>query len=234
MHLILHDVKGDLTERWPDDRFILLAPHDERSFGWAIGRDIVGEIRAREFAAQLIVHSERSPNWSAGAQEILVGVILTLQHELGTGWGWADLKAALDLADAELREFASRCNKAAARFLALGEEQSFTLNASSYVATLMAPINRLIAPIAKAWGDLSPEYQISLRAWLDDPHPDKPVLILQRAADLPSLSKAWIGAAIGLMTAHLLATRKIPIPPTERTNQIAGSCWMNLHRLGSI
>jgi hypothetical protein len=230
-HLILHDVKGDLTERWPNDRFILLAPHDERSLGWAIGRDIVGEILAREFAAQLIVHSERSPNWPAGAQEILVGVILTLQQELGTRWGWSDLKAALDLADAELREFASRHNKAAARFLALGEEQSFTLNASSYVATLMAPINRLIAPIAKAWGDLSPKYQISLRAWLDNPNPDKPVLILQRAADLPSLSKAWIGAAIDLMTAHLLATRR-DSNPADRAHE--PDCWFLLDEFAQI
>ncbi len=207
-HLILHDVKGDITARWPDDRFILLAPHDARSWGWAIGRDIRGEFLARELAAQLIAHSERAPNWPNGAQEILVGVIVTLQNERKTAWGWAELKAALDLPDPELREFATRYNPAASRFLALAEDGHFTLNAGSYVSTLMAPINKLVAPLAKAWGDLDPEHQMSLTAWLDQPRPEKPALILQRAADLGAMLTTWIGAAVRTITTHLLATRK--------------------------
>jgi hypothetical protein len=233
LHMIVHDVKGDITERWPDDRAILLAPHDERSYGWAIGKDVIGEIRARELAAQLVLASERAPNWPAGGQEILVGIILTLQHEHETNWGWSGLKKALDLPDPELREFASKYNPAASRFLALGDDGSFTLNAGSYVSTLMAPINRLVAPLAKAWGDLAPEYQISLREWLDNPNPDKPALILQRAADLPALSKAWTGAAIGLMTAHLLATRKDE-NPADKKGKNRSECWFLLDEFAQI
>jgi hypothetical protein len=233
LHMILHDVKGDITERWPDDRAILLGPHDERSYGWAIGKDIIGEIRARELAAQLVVASEREPNWPTGAQEILVGIVLTLQRDHKTDWGWSDLKEALDLPDPELREFASKYNPAASRFLSVGNDGSFTLNAGSYVSTLLAPINRLIAPLAKAWGDLAPEYQISLRSWLDDRSPAKPVLILQRAADLPALSKAWIGAAIGLMAAHLLATRKDD-NPADKKEKSCPECWFLLDEFAQI
>jgi hypothetical protein len=205
--LVVHDVKGDMVERWPE-RFLLLAPHDARSLAWDIGRDLVGEIRVREWAAALIVKSDRSPQWGSGAREILVGLVLSLQHDFGTNWGWGQLKAALDLPDAELREFATRHNPASARFLALDETGNFTLNAGSYVSTVTAPANEIVAPLARAWGGLAPEFRVSLRAWLDDPQPSSPTLILQRAADLPEISKIWIGAVIDVMTSHLLASRR--------------------------
>src|SRR5450631_2220243 len=64
--IIAHDVKGDLTARWPG-RFILLAPHDERSWGWAIGRDIVGTVLARELSTLLVAAAGNDPQWAEGA-----------------------------------------------------------------------------------------------------------------------------------------------------------------------
>jgi type IV secretory pathway TraG/TraD family ATPase VirD4 len=232
-HLIIHDVKGDLVERWPDDRFLLLAPHDSRSAAWDVARDVVGELRVREWAAALVAVSYSNPNWGQGAQEILVGVVLALQQQRGTHWGWADLKAAIDLPDAKLREFASRGNPAAARFLAVGEDGNFTLNAGSYISTLLAPINRLVAPLAKAWADVDPKHCISLRAWLDNPNPAKPTLVLQRAADLPDLSTTWMGAALSLMTAHLLATRQ-DSNPGDRGGGKTRECWFVLDELPQL
>ena len=85
--LIVHDTKGDMTARWPNADFILLAPQDTRSWGWAIGKDIVGAVLAREFAALLVAASDREPSWPSGAQEILVGVIRHSTAEKKTGVG---------------------------------------------------------------------------------------------------------------------------------------------------
>jgi Type IV secretion-system coupling protein DNA-binding domain len=216
--MIVHDTKGDLTARWPA-AFILLAPHDTRSWAWAIGRDIVGKALARELATLLVAASDRDPSWPAGAQEILVGVIITLQREKATNWGWTDLKDALDLTDASLREFACRYHPAAQRFLALDEIENFTKNAASYLATLMAPLNKLIGPLADAWGDVAPEFQLSLCQWLDDPKPSCRTLILQRAPDLAALSAAWIGTAVQTIVRHLVSTRRDRNPGDTKTPQ---------------
>lgn len=225
--MVVHDTKGDMTARWPDDSFLLLAPQDTRSIAWAVGRDLIGEVAAREFAILLVKSSDREPTWPAGAQEIFVGVIITLQRELGTAWGWIDIKNALALPDADLREFACRYHPQARAFLAL-EEQNFTRTAQSFVSTLMAPINRLIAPLAKAWGDVTdPTYQISLRTWLDDPSRKQRVLILQRAPDMPAMSAAWIGAAVQVMMLHLLATRK-DRNAADRQAAKQEDCWFLL------
>lgn len=205
--IIAHDVKGDLTARWPG-QFILLAPHDARSWGWAIGRDIVGTVLARELSTLLVAAAGNDPQWAEGAREILVGIINTLQHQRKTEWSWPDLKAALELDDAALKEFACRFHPVAKRFLSLDGDQNFTKNAGSYVSSLMAPINKLIEPLAAAWGGLRPKYQLSLTEWLDDPNPTYRTLILQRAPDLAALSTAWIGSAIQVIAQHLVGTRR--------------------------
>jgi hypothetical protein len=230
--IIIHDTKGDMTSRLPTD-FVLLAPHDSRSWAWAVGKDIVGEILAREFAILLVAASDRDPNWPAGAQEILIGILVTLQREKFTDWGWADLKNALDLDDASLREFACRYHRPAHRFLALDEIQNFTRNAQSYLATLMAPINRLIGPLAKAWGDVAPEFQLSLCEWLDKPNVSCRTLILQRAPDLAALSAAWIGSAVQAIVRHLVGTRRDRNPGDTTTTQLP-DVWLLLDELAQL
>jgi Type IV secretion-system coupling protein DNA-binding domain len=132
---------------------------------------------------------------------------------------WTDLKDALDLNDGSLREFACRYHPAAQRFLALDEIENFTKNAASYLATLMSPINKLIGPLADAWGDVAPEFQLSLCQWLDDPKPSCRTLIFQRAPDLAALSAAWIGTAVQTIVRHLVSTRRDRNPSDTKTPQ---------------
>jgi hypothetical protein len=231
--IIGHDVKGDWTARWPK-KIILMAPHDVRSWGWAIGQDIVGTVLARELSTLLVAAAERDPNWAEGAREILVGIITTLQREKGTEWGWCELKVALDMDDAALQEFACRYHPLAKRFLALDETQNFTKNAGSYVGTLMAPINKLIGPLAAAWGDLEPRFQLSLTAWLDDPNPQSRTLILQRAPDLGALSTAWIGSAVQMIARHLVSTRRDRNPGDIKTAQSPPDVWFLLDEFASL
>jgi len=198
--LIVYDSKGDVTADWPGSKVILLAPHDTRSWGWAVGRDVLGEPGAREFAAALIPVSDREPNWALGGQEILIAAIRKLQATLDTRWSWRELGELLDLPDQELRRVAHDHHRAALRYLTLDPEtHEFDRTAASYVSTAMAPIQRIVRPLAQAWSDLAAEYQVSLRTWLADEQPAHRTIILQRAAHLPAVSAAWITAALEVM-----------------------------------
>lgn len=198
--LVVFDSKGDVAAGWPSADVIFLAPHDTRSWAWAVGRDVLGETGARELAAALILVSDREPNWTLGGQEILVAAIRKLQAEHDTGWSWADLDEILDLPDKALRKVALDHHRPALRYLTLDPEtECFDRTAASYISTAMAPINRLVRPLAQAWSEIEPQYQISLRAWLLDEMPQRRTLILQAASHLPSISSTWITAALEMM-----------------------------------
>lgn len=198
--LVVFDSKGDVAAGWPSADVIFLAPHDTRSWAWAVGRDVLGETGARELAAALIAVSDREPNWTLGGQEILVAAIRKLQAEHDTGWSWADLDEILDLPDKALRKVALDHHRPALRYLTLDPDtECFDRTAASYISTAMAPINRLVRPLAQAWSEIQPQYQISLRAWLLDDTPQRRTLILQAASHLPSISSTWITAALEMM-----------------------------------
>lgn len=198
--LVVFDSKGDVATGWPSADVIFLAPHDTRSWAWAVGRDVLGETGARELAAALIQVSDREPNWTLGGQEILVAAIRSLQAQHGTGWSWSDLDEVLDLPDAALRQVALDHHRPALRYLTLDPEtECFDRTAASYISTAMAPINRLVRPLAQAWSDIGPEYQISLRSWLLDEAPRRRTIIFQAASHLPSISVAWVTAALEMM-----------------------------------
>jgi hypothetical protein len=201
--LIVYDSKGDVTAEWPNKQVILLAPHDTRSWGWAVGRDILGEAGARELAATLIKVSDRESNWTLGGQEILIAVIRSLQATRGTAWSWQDLGDLLDLPDPALRQLAYDYHRPALRYLTLDPETGeFDRTASSYLSTAMAPVQRIVRPLAEAWSGLAPKYQISLREWLLDEKPSRRTIIIQRAAHLPALSTVWITAVLEMMARY--------------------------------
>ena len=193
--MIVHDTKGDVTRDWPRDDAILLAPHDKRSWGWDVGRDIVGTMPAFELAAALVPEAEKEPLWAQGAQQILTAVLVALQHQHGTAWGWSEVCAALQQSPVKLYEMARDHYPIATNFLAL-ENNEFTRTSASYVTTLVAPLARVIQPLAAAWGDLHPDYRISLRQWAADGYEGPRTIILQRTPAYPETSRIWMSAVI--------------------------------------
>lgn len=198
--LVVHDTKGDVTQDWPTDDVILLAPHDARSWGWDIGRDIVGELPTFEFAAALVPEPDKDPHWAMGAQHIMTAVLIALQRRHGTTWGWSELCAALQQSPEELYRMAVHHHPMAAQFLAM-EGSEYSRTAASYVTTLMGPAARLIQPLAAAWGDLHPDYRLSLRDWMSDDYDGPRAIILQRMPAFPETSRLWIAAVVNHMIA---------------------------------
>lgn len=225
--MIVYDCKGDVASEWPNDKVIFLAPHDTRSWAWAVGEDVLGETGARELASSLIAVSDREPNWTLGGQEILVAMIRGLQAERKTSWSWQDLSDVADLRDKDLRSWAWRYHRPALRYLTLDPDtREFDRTAASYVSTAMAPFNKLVRPLAQAWGKIDPKYQFSLRSWLNDEAPERRTIIFQRAAHLPAISEAWITAALDLMARFCVG----PALPDSTTRRI----WYVLDEFSTV
>ncbi len=198
--LIVHDTKGDMTRDWPSDDAILFAPQDTRSWGWDIGRDIQGPLASYELAVRLIPESKGDPGWAQGAHEILKALLLSLQAEFQTNWGWRELRNVMELPPARMHAQAAKISQQAASLLSLDETgERFTKNAQSYVNTLIAPLARVVQPLAAAWGDLDPKFRISLTEWLSDSWVGPRTLILQRMPQFPKFSSLWVTAAINHM-----------------------------------
>lgn len=198
--MVVHDTKGDVTRDWPSDDAILLAPHDTRSWGWDVGRDTIGTMPAFELAAALVPESEKEPLWAQGAQQIMTAILVALQRQHGTAWGWGEISAALQLSPVKLYELARDHYPIATNFLAL-ENGEFTRTSASYVTTLVGPLTRVIQPLAAAWGDLHPDYLVSLRRWAADDYEGPRTIILQRSPAYPETSRIWTAAVIS----HLIA-----------------------------
>ena len=199
--MIVHDTKGDVTSDWPSDDVILVAPHDKRSWGWDIGRDVVGVMPAFELAASFVPEGEKEPQWAQGAQQILTAILVALQRQHGTAWGWGEIYATLQQSPITLYELARDHYPVAMRFLAL-ENGEFTRTSDSYVTTLVGPLARVLQPLAAAWGDLHPDYRVSLRRWAADDYEGPRTIILQRTPAYPETSRMWMSAVISYLIAN--------------------------------
>lgn len=190
---LLHDTKGDVLETMPVEDFMLLAPHDARSAVWDVAADVVTEEDAREFAACLVPDSH-DPVWAAGARELFTGAVVILQKTRQQAWGWSELHEVLLMAPAQLRELLSRHYRPAATYIIL-ENGVPSKTMMSFFSTLEAHVNGTVRPLSRAWQDPAMP-RVSAREFLLSETPDKRIIILQRAAHLPTLSSNWIGAFV--------------------------------------
>ncbi|WP_310621280.1 type IV secretion system DNA-binding domain-containing protein [Flexibacterium corallicola] len=197
--MILHDPKGDMTAFLPTERFILLAPHDKRSWAWDIAKDCVGLAAARELAARLIPQA-KDPLWTNGAREILTGLLRWLQTKHETVWSWTELRDIAFNNPPELKTMVLEVYPEGANFIEVDPETG-TPNKTSYsfLVTLWSYVGSIISPLALAWEKTPDEKRVSLTQWIATEETERPVIILQKSAEFDVLSKAWIGAAVQLL-----------------------------------
>ncbi len=198
--LLIHDTKGDMTAALPSDDFILLAPHDSRSWAWDVARDCTGGAAARELASRL-VHLGHDPMWGNGAREILTGIIRSLQIRYGERWNWTMLHETAFSSPAELQTLLSKHHLDGATYIEVDEDtETPSKTTFSFLVTMWSNIGAIVAPLATAWADVPDERKISLTAWLCEKDGARKALILQRSSEFSELSEAWIGAAVQLMS----------------------------------
>ncbi len=212
--LIMSDTSGEVVSHWPGS-FFLLNPLHPQSHAWDIAADTIDEIEAREVMGYLIPSSNGETHWPRGAQEIGVGILRTLQVEHGPFWGFAEWRDANALKPTAMQEFASRYHAPARPFLAVDEDGEFTKTANSYVTNYTSQMNTVVRPLADGWGDVDHASRVPLRQWLADDRADVQTLILQRAADHPQISEAWLPIVLSVI-AGFCASARLPADESRR------------------
>jgi type IV secretory pathway TraG/TraD family ATPase VirD4 len=90
--IILPDVKGDFSQVFSGEKGVMIfSPIDERSFIWAIGKDIKTRVDAEEFSATLIQSSNDDNFFTLAARDILSGILQALQAEKKEDWNFKDI-----------------------------------------------------------------------------------------------------------------------------------------------
>lgn len=194
--LVVFDQKGDLTATWPQSNVIFFAPHDIRTHGWAIGRDIKNEIAAQEFAAMLIPIAGGDTNWPKGGRDIFEAVLIALQNQHGTNWGFKEMLHALQLDPIRLREYVGPYRPDVLNYLGVDQDGEFTRTSIGYVTNFQAAVMSVIRPLVLAWGDLPEERQISLNEWILQKNSKFQTLIIQNYSTFEDVSIGWIRPVI--------------------------------------
>jgi hypothetical protein len=159
---LMIDVKGSLGRRLGVKDFaeISLAPSKGGTI-WRIGDDIRTRQDAIEFAAALIPAS-RDPIWSDGARLYLTGLIVALQRERGTKWGWRQLEAQLGLPFPDQEERIRQSMPDVAALLQMKDGDP-TATVMSILVTVVANVGSLVWTLAER--ERAKGRYFSLRAW---------------------------------------------------------------------
>lgn len=194
------DVKGQLAARFARYRPVVFDLAGANSVVWAIGRDLLDDADADEFAASLIPDS-RDPVWAEGSRLILSAIVQHLQAERGRRWGWRDLHDMLAKPPGELEHMIrSIAPEVAAMIMTRGEEPanfvlSLQFNTIAHVGATARRFARLERDGAR------PQ---SLRAWAVAGQWRRPIILrydLQRrdrsAAFVKLVLRILAGAILG-------------------------------------
>jgi len=201
---IIFSFKGDFEQRIGQGeaigrQFALLAPWDDRSAVWAVGRDIRTRLDAEALAATLIPEtpgSKADPMWTQGSRSLLVGIISDVQREHGEKWGFAELakRSAEALSDfATLKKIIERESPQAYALISGGASSKTT---ASFLATISSYLTQVInlGVAADCLKETARGKQWSVNRWLAGKG-IPPIAVLGFRPSAKHLSQAW-GASI--------------------------------------
>ena len=220
---IIFSFKGDFEQKIGKGevigkQFALLAPWDNRSALWALGKDIRTRLDAEAFSNTLIPDPEKSDNpmWVNGSRSLLVGIISEVQREHGEAWGFAELakKCAEALADFKvLKEIIARENPLAGSLISGGADSKTT---TSFLANIAAHLTNVVnlGVAADDLKNLARQKQWSVNKWLAGKAP--PVAILGFRPSAKSISKAWCSSLVEQIVLKLEDLPDIDSPEERR------------------
>ena len=199
---IIFSFKGDFEQRIGAGekigrQFALLAPWDNRSAVWAVGRDIQTRLDAEALTNTLIPEppggSKSDPMWTNGSRSLLVGIISDVQREFGTRWGFAELakRSAEALADFPvLKKIIERESPQAYSLISGGASSKTT---ASFLATISSFLTQVIN-LGVAADNLKKSAagrRWSVDAWLSASSPAPRVAVLGFRPSAKAISQAW-------------------------------------------
>ena len=220
---IIFSFKGDFEQKIGTGerigkQFALLAPWDNRSALWALGKDILTRLDAEALANTLIPAPEKSDNpmWTNGARSLVTGIISDVQREHGEDWGFAELakRCAEALADFKvLKEIITRENPVAASLISGGADSKTT---TSFLANISAYLTHVVnlGVAADDLKDVARSKQWSVNGWISGKVPAIAILGFRPSAK--SISKAWCSSLIEQIVLKLEDLPDINSPDERR------------------
>ncbi|PZR87926.1 MAG: hypothetical protein DI537_24845 [Stutzerimonas stutzeri] len=188
--VVVHDVKGDIAAGLPIDDFILVAPHDARSWVYDIAEDIRNPQHAREFAAHAIPTAAGETMWGEGSRAVWADLVIALAANTQGRWSWIDLRDTLLVPGGAIKAKLDRHGAASASRLIFGsddpEENRTTM---SLLITMWIAALTVVHPLAEAWADAQGGRRFSLRNWIDGDGKLPRVLVLQKSSEYPELTQ---------------------------------------------
>ena len=226
---LIYDVKGDLTSKFPQAS--ICSPFDRRSRVWWVARDVRTPTQAAAFANSLIPEDSGSGKfWTQAAQQILQGVVLSLQNEKPEAWTWTDLAQRVSMRAQEMAPILDKNYRKAYGLISNTEGQT----AFNVLATLNG-YTRVIDDLARAW----PNYEVfdkkgncrlfSMTDWAMDDYQGPKKIIVQAGPD-SGLTSAYISALINVAVPAIIS----PQLPDNEGGRFLGFFFDEMSSIGKI
>lgn len=227
--LFLYDVKGDFSAKFPQASIV--SPFDKRSRVWWVARDVRTSTQAAAFADSLIPEDSGSGKfWTQAAQQILLGVVRSLQNEKPEQWTWTDLAQRVSMRAQEMAPILDKNYRKAYGLISNTEGQT----AFNVIATLNG-YTRVIDDLARAW----PNYDVfdkkgnrrvfSITDWAMDDYQGPRHIIVQSGADR-GLASAYIAAMINVAVPAIVS----PQLPDNEGGRFLGFVFDEMSSIGKI
>lgn len=210
---LIYDVKGDLTEAFPECPIVSV--EDERTRLIPLGKVIQTKKQASIFM-QSIIPDDRNGNhfFTSTARLVGVGVIQSLMDTKPKKWGAVELAEGMNKQAPVLAEIFKKHDPKAAQ--ALGDPKSKT--AMDIMATV-ASYTRIFDELARAWGPYRYNTDGTIKRvlgvpirrkewnpldWMKDGYKGKRCIILQGGGD-QQITHGLISAIINLLTPEIVS-----------------------------
>ena len=193
------DVKGQLAERLKTYHPHVLSLHAQGAVVWEIGRDLVSDADADEFAACLVPAS-KDPVWAEGSRLILSAMAQALRARRGAAWGWTELYALLSTPVEQLEPLILEFAPGMARLLSARDEPgSFIVSLAFNLAAHVTATVRRFAAMEKAGA-----WKLSLRRWAGSAKGRRNPIVLHHDLQRRERSGALVQLVLRIVSGVLL------------------------------
>lgn len=225
--VLLHCVKGDVTQSFRPCEAVLIGAHHAHSWAWDVGADMIGMAGFMELAAAAIPMSD-TPFWALTARAVFVDIAQELAMECGTDWDFNDLTRRILSDPAKIERRIRKLDLSASPLIAEGPD-GLTNTAFGIMATLWSGALSALRPLAFAWSDVPAARRFSVRAWLSESWTGPRNVILQTSPEYEELSRLVSGTLLSRLV-NLVSDPALSIDPDRRVCLVLDE----MHSLGRI